>query len=97
MFGRGGPCEAGRLGIHSGSPHAISSWHTSTVGRKQCDGGTEYQLLVDSKIICFDSSMTVRALSSPAAGACVTAGLDAAFSKWDVLFITQSGPRSRVR
>jgi hypothetical protein len=40
--------------------------------------------------------MTVRVLSSLAAGACVTAGLDAALIEWDVPFLTPSGPRSRV-
>jgi hypothetical protein len=34
-------------------------------GQKQCDGGAEDQFLVDSKISCFHSSMTVRVLSSP--------------------------------
>ena len=53
----------------------------------------EDQFLVDSKISCFHGSMTVRVLSSPAAGVCVTAGLDAAFFEWDA----PSVPRSRVR
>lgn len=83
--------EAGRLGIHSASPHVVSSRHASIVGQKlgqkQCDGGTEDQFLVDSKISCFHRSMTVRVVSSPAARACVTARLDAAFFEWDVPFL----------